>query len=208
MPLFGTGFINISSTPPTPLFNPNGKVNSKPTERPLFDPQNNTFSAPVYKENKEFNYDYAYPLYHELMNAGYSEKEVMNIIHSSAAETMGGKKMRQMRSTGTRGGRGYVQLTGVDNRKVIGDMVGLDLVNNPELGEDPDNAAKIAVAFFNYRKGHIGAKNYEDPRMVHRALAPGAETFEQRQERMKQNGWYEPTIIDFKKPNSLPTDYK
>ena len=45
-------------------------------------------------------------------------------------------------------GRGFTQLTGKDNYKKYGDMLGLDLVNHPELAEDPANAAKIATAFY------------------------------------------------------------
>ncbi len=45
-------------------------------------------------------------------------------------------------------GRGFTQLTGKDNYKKYGDMLGLDLVNHPELAEDPANAAKIATTFY------------------------------------------------------------
>lgn len=45
-------------------------------------------------------------------------------------------------------GRGFVQLTGKDNYKKYGEMLGLDLLNHPELAEDPTNAANIATAFY------------------------------------------------------------
>ena len=45
-------------------------------------------------------------------------------------------------------GRGWIQLTGDKNYKRYGDMVGLDLVNNPELAADPDNAVKLSVAYW------------------------------------------------------------
>lgn len=45
-------------------------------------------------------------------------------------------------------GRGLVQLTGKDNYKKFSDLVGVDLVKNPDLAADPDIARKIAVAYF------------------------------------------------------------
>lgn len=48
-------------------------------------------------------------------------------------------------------GRGYIQLTGRDNYKKMGKMVGLDLEANPDLASQPGNAAKIACAFWTSR---------------------------------------------------------
>lgn len=42
-------------------------------------------------------------------------------------------------------GRGYLQITGRGVYETTGKAVGLDLVNNPELAQNPDTAAKIAV---------------------------------------------------------------
>lgn len=44
-------------------------------------------------------------------------------------------------------GRGLVQITGKDNYKHYGDKIGVDLVSNPDLANDPDNAVKIALEF-------------------------------------------------------------
>lgn len=48
-------------------------------------------------------------------------------------------------------GRGYVQLTHDYNYKEIGDAIGQDLVNNPELMLKPEIAAKAMAAFFKLR---------------------------------------------------------
>lgn len=45
-------------------------------------------------------------------------------------------------------GRGLIQLTGKDNYKKFGDIIGVDLVSNPELANDPVIARKLAVAYF------------------------------------------------------------
>lgn len=45
-------------------------------------------------------------------------------------------------------GRGLIQLTGKDNYKKFGDMIGVDLVKNPDLANDPAVASKIAAAYF------------------------------------------------------------
>jgi len=48
-------------------------------------------------------------------------------------------------------GRGYVQLTGRTNYETVGRSVGLDLVNHPELAADRENAAKIALHYWESR---------------------------------------------------------
>jgi putative chitinase len=45
-------------------------------------------------------------------------------------------------------GRGLIQLTGKDNYKKFGEMIGVDLVKNPDLANDPQIAQKIAAAYF------------------------------------------------------------
>ncbi len=49
-------------------------------------------------------------------------------------------------------GRGLIQLTGKSNYKHYGDKIGVDLVKNPELAADPENALKIAATFWEENK--------------------------------------------------------
>lgn len=44
-------------------------------------------------------------------------------------------------------GRGFIQLTFKNLYKKYGDLIGVDLVNNPELANKPDVAAKIAAVY-------------------------------------------------------------
>ena len=48
-------------------------------------------------------------------------------------------------------GRGFIQITGKENYDKIGKSIGVDLVNNPDLANDPEIAAKIIPAFFKLR---------------------------------------------------------
>lgn len=69
-------------------------------------------------------------------------------------------------------GRGYVQLTGRANYATYGSMIGVDLVNNPELASQPDIAAKLAVAYWNSRvKPRI--QDFQDTRAVTRIINGG-----------------------------------
>ncbi|WP_051884454.1 XVIPCD domain-containing protein [Lysobacter antibioticus] len=48
-------------------------------------------------------------------------------------------------------GRGYVQLTGRDNYERVAREIGIDVVRNPDLASDRENAAKIAVHYWQGR---------------------------------------------------------
>lgn len=48
-------------------------------------------------------------------------------------------------------GSGYKQLTGRNNYRDIGAMVGMDLEGSPELAREPEAAARVAFAFWDAR---------------------------------------------------------
>ena len=58
-------------------------------------------------------------------------------------------------------GRGYIQLTGKDNYEAAGKALHLDLAHDPDLAAKPENAAKIAVWYWQNRvpeKAHENVK--------------------------------------------------
>jgi putative chitinase len=48
-------------------------------------------------------------------------------------------------------GSGYKQLTGRDNYRAIGSIVGMDIEGNPELARDPQASARIAFEYWDAR---------------------------------------------------------
>lgn len=48
-------------------------------------------------------------------------------------------------------GQGGIQITGKEAYEVIGEIAGLDLVNNPELASDPKHYLRIACAFWKWK---------------------------------------------------------
>jgi predicted chitinase len=83
----------------------------------------------------------------------------------------GGKRYR---------GRGYIQLTHKYNYKTYGDMLGIDLVNNPELAKDPKIAAQIAVLYWRERVNKEAARG-GDVSTVTRNIQGGQRGLSQRQ---------------------------
>ena len=55
-------------------------------------------------------------------------------------------------------GRGYIQLTGKDNYSTYGKLIGVDLINNPDLACNEIIAGKIAVIYIK----SIGFKHFKD----------------------------------------------
>lgn len=53
-------------------------------------------------------------------------------------------------------GRGFLQITGKDQYAAISKEIGVDLINNPDLANDPLIAAKIIPAFFKLKLGSKG----------------------------------------------------
>ena len=56
-------------------------------------------------------------------------------------------------------GRGLIQLTGRTNYQKVGDIIGVDLVSNPELVNDPKYAAPVAMAYLSIAGKDFFARN-------------------------------------------------
>lgn len=102
--------------------------------------------------NKYGNKGYVRSLEHAKELAAKGPEAIGNTIYGSRMGNNGeGFKFR---------GRGLIQLTGRDNYKKYGEMIGVDLVNNPDLANDPEIAAKIAGAYFgNMKKSGVNLGN-------------------------------------------------
>lgn len=77
-------------------------------------------------------------------------------------------------------GRGLIQLTGRYNYKFYGDKLNVDLINNPNLANDPIIALKIAKLYWNI-KVKPNVKDFKDMRQVTKAINGGTLGLSQRQ---------------------------
>lgn len=89
-------------------------------------------------------------------------------------------------------GRGYMQLTGKDNYRAAGEALGLDLVENPDLAADPENAAKIATWFW---KQNVPQAAREDVTAATQAINGGLNGLADRQTRY--DDWHKTLTPEF-----------
>lgn len=76
-------------------------------------------------------------------------------------------------------GRGIIQLTGRDNYRRYGKKVGLDLVSNPVLAEDPKVALMVACAYWT-SKGLNKYADLDDIRTITKRINGGFNGFADR----------------------------
>jgi predicted chitinase len=100
--------------------------------------------------------------------AGYSDSELdalkrdqrkfFNVVYAKTVGNRGGEDGFLYR------GRGFNQLTGIKNYEKYSKMIGMgdELVKNPDLVNDPEIAAKIAIAFFTKGKSASTFPNFTD----------------------------------------------
>ena len=70
-------------------------------------------------------------------------------------------------------GRGFIQLTGRYNYRVLGRRLGLDLERHPDHALDPEVAARVLASYFRHRPGLVQACEREDWREVRRLVNGG-----------------------------------
>lgn len=117
-------------------------------------------------------------LYNAARDAGMDENQTAIFMGQHDQETGGFQFMRELSSgknyegrtdlgnvnsgDGAKyKGRGYNQLTGRSNYKHYGDLIGEDLVNHPELAENPEISAKISVAYFQEHQKQLAKKGID-----------------------------------------------
>ena len=84
----------------------------------------------------------------EALGTNATGDELFNYIYGPDADAIGASLGNTSATDGsTYKGRGLVQITGKDNYQRVGDIIGVDLVNNPELVKDPKYAAAAAMAY-------------------------------------------------------------
>ena len=89
-------------------------------------------------------------------------------------------------------GRGYIQLTGRANYRTFGRLVGVDLEKHPEKAEDPEIAAKIAIAYWNERvRGRV--ESFSDTEQVTKLINGGDRNLADRKELFEQYNSAVPT---------------
>ena len=84
----------------------------------------------------------------EALGSNATGDEIFDFIYGPDTDAIGGKLGNTSATDGSKyKGRGLVQITGKDNYQRVGDIIGVDLVNNPELVKDPKYAAAAAMAY-------------------------------------------------------------
>lgn len=76
-------------------------------------------------------------------------------------------------------GRGFIQLTGRDNYRMAQDALNIPLLQQPDLAERPDIAAKIAIWYWQTRvKPHVN--NFNDTKAVTQKINPAMRGLQDR----------------------------
>ena len=76
-------------------------------------------------------------------------------------------------------GRGFLQISGRANYTEAGEDLHIPLDTHPELLEQPEIAAKVAIWYWNKRV-HSDVKNFKDTRSVTKQINPGLKDLNKR----------------------------
>lgn len=80
-------------------------------------------------------------------------------------------------------GRGIIQLTGRANYAEAGKAMGIDLVGNPELGEDPETSVRTAIWFWENKKLNQFADK-DDVTTITKRINGGLNGFDDRKDKL------------------------
>ena len=92
----------------------------------------------------------------ELDSLKRNPEKFFNVVYAKTVGNQGGGDGWKYR------GRGFNQLTGKKNYEKYGNIIGKDLVGNPDLVNEPEVAAQIAVAFFTKGKSASTFPKFKD----------------------------------------------
>lgn len=110
------------------------------------------------------------------MGKGYFAKKYDPKFAPKTAKILGNKQVGDGEKYH---GRGFIQLTGRDNYRMAQQALNIPLLQQPELAERPDIAAKIAVWYWQTRvKPHIN--NFNDTRAVTQKINPAMRGLQDR----------------------------
>lgn len=102
-------------------------------------------------------------------------------------------------------GRGIFQLTGRANYRAIGQKIGMDLENNPELAESPEVSVLTALEYWKSRSLNIYADR-DDVETITRRINGGLNGFEDRKKYLAKCKQVIPKDISFVVPVSKPVE--
>lgn len=102
-------------------------------------------------------------------------------------------------------GRGIFQLTGRANYRDIGNKIGMDLENNPELAESPEVSVLTALEYWKSRNLNVLADR-DDVEGITRKINGGLNGFEDRKKYLAKCKQIIPKDISFVAPPPPPID--
>jgi putative chitinase len=173
--------------------------------QPKEEPQAQTQTQPAQKHIAELN-QYANLFKHMAEKEGIVGTELAQLMAQSYVETMRFTRLSEMgnRNYFTRlydivsrpakakelgntapgdgeryKGRGFLHITGKTGYKKVGDLIGEDLVSNPELLENPEIGAKASIAFWKMKVRQRNP-NWEDTKHVTKLVNGGQNHLEHR----------------------------
>lgn len=100
-------------------------------------------------------------------------------------------------------GRGFIQITGKENYAKISKIIGVDLVKDPDLANDPAIAAKIVPAYFKLKLGKSKPEDLENIDKVNQMVGSASE--KSREERKKLAEKYQSEDFSATAANSVNT---
>jgi predicted chitinase len=161
---------------------------TQPTEQAMFMAQMDTESGGFKSLNENLNYqpERLYQVFPKYFNGPADAAQVAQGGPEAIANRIYGNRMgNKDPGDGFKyRGRGVIQLTGKANYEKFGQILGIDLVNNPDMASDPAVASKIAIAYWKNRVPEQAAQQ-GDVKSVTKAINGGYNGLADRQSKFQ-----------------------